>query len=139
MWGRMAGLRMLELGNPGEQQAELTALVLSGAKTATAGHFVADYQAEDESLEHVGERLALVDGESRHVATLEVTGVDVMPFAAVPWEFAQAEGEGFTSLDHWRTAHHRYWTAQGYEPGPTTPIVCLYFRVLPDRASGSLT
>ncbi|NRQ33587.1 ASCH domain-containing protein [Nonomuraea sp. NN258] len=129
MWPRRDGLRVLELGTPGELRTRLTDLVLSGAKTATAGLLTLDYEAEGEELEHVGERLALVDDAGDRVADVEVTRVDLHPFAAVPWEFAQAEGEGFTSIQHWRDAHRRYWLAQGGQVDDTATVVCLWFHV----------
>ncbi|WP_344834001.1 hypothetical protein [Nonomuraea dietziae] len=49
--GRIDGLRVLGLGTPGGLRAELNDLVLSGAKTGTAGLLEHDYRAEDEELE----------------------------------------------------------------------------------------
>ncbi|MEV0354323.1 hypothetical protein AB0H88_52020 [Nonomuraea sp. NPDC050680] len=69
MWGRIDGFRVVELGVPGDQRTWLTDLVLSGAKTATAGLLELDYEAEDEPLEHVGERLVLVDDEGSRAAS----------------------------------------------------------------------
>ena len=39
--------------------------------------------------------------------------VDQVRFIDVTWEFAQAEGEGFTSIDDWRAGHREYWTGEG--------------------------
>ncbi|MEU7828215.1 MULTISPECIES: ASCH domain-containing protein [unclassified Nonomuraea] len=130
MWGRIDGLRVLELGMAGEQRTRLTDLVLSGAKTATAGLLELDYEAEDEPLEHVGERLVLVDDEGSQAALLEVVGVEQVPFGAVSWEFAQAEGEGFRSVEHWREVHARYWAGLGREVTDSSTIVCLTFRLV---------
>ena len=58
-------------------------------------------------------RLLLVDDLLRPLALLEVDGVEVMPFASVAWDFADAEGEGFTSIDDWRSGHLRLWQAAG--------------------------
>lgn len=101
-------LRCLELGTPGAMRTELNDLVRSGRKTATAGR-AAEYTAEGEAFEHVGERLALVDDDLAPIGTVVVTGFAVVPFVDVPWEFADAEGEGFTDLDDWRAAHRRFW------------------------------
>ncbi|MBT2234046.1 ASCH domain-containing protein [Nonomuraea sp. NEAU-A123] len=130
MWGRIDGLRVLELGMPGEQRTWLTDLVLSGAKTATAGLLELDYVAEGEPLEHVGERLVLLDDEGSRAALLEVAGVEQVAFGAVSWEFAQAEGEGFRSIEHWREVHGRYWAGLGQEVTDSSTIVCLTFRLL---------
>ncbi len=130
MWGRMNGLRVLELGTPGEMRTWLTGLALSGAKQGTAGLLELDYHAENEPLERVGERLALVGDAGAQVATVEVTGVTQVPFAEVSWEFADSEGEGYTSIDGWRESHRRYWRAEGYEVNDDTTVVCLSFRLV---------
>lgn len=108
----------------------MTDLVLSGAKTATAGLLELDYEAEDEPLEHVGEHLVLVDAEGSRAALLEVVRVEQVPFGAVSWEFAQAEGEGYRSVEHWREVHGRYWAQLGREVTDSSTVVCLTFRLL---------
>ena len=132
MWGRIDGLRVFELGTPGEMRERLNRLVLAGRKTATAGLLGGDYQAEDEAVEHVGEQLVLVDNDAGAVTRVEVTAVDVVPFDAVTWEFADAEGEAFVSLEDWRDGHRRFWTAAGADIDDSTMVVCLRFRVIED-------
>jgi uncharacterized protein YhfF len=131
MWPRIDGLRVLALGTPGRIRAWLTGLALSGAKRATAGLLLADYEAEGEEVEHVGERLVLVGDSGERVGEVEVTRVEVVPFAEVTWEFAEAEGEGFTSVADWRGTHRGYWAGVGQEVDDTTMIVCLWFRLVP--------
>lgn len=126
MWPRVDGLRALELGTPGELRAELNGLVLDGRKRATAG-LLAEYAEEQEELEHVGERLALLDDTGALVATLEVTAVERTRFAEVPWDFAAAEGEGDRDLEEWRTGHRRYWAAQGTPVTDDTEVVLIRF------------
>ncbi|MBQ1016058.1 ASCH domain-containing protein, partial [Micromonospora sp. M51] len=87
MWPRIGELRALALGTPGELRATLNTLVLAGVKTATAGR-LAEYADEGEELEHVGERLALVDDDDALAGVVEITGVEVVRFADVPWDFA---------------------------------------------------
>ncbi|WP_235855017.1 ASCH domain-containing protein [Nonomuraea aridisoli] len=120
----MDGLRVLELGTPGEVRIELTELTLSGAKTATAGLPALDYDAEGEAVERVGERLVLVDDSGVRAGEVEVTRVELVPFGEVGWEFAQAEGEGYTSVAHWRETHRRYWEGQGCTVRDDTTVVC---------------
>jgi len=129
VWPRVDGLRALELGTPGALRAELNALVLAGRKTATAG-LLSEYDQEGEELEHVGERLALLDDEQTPVAAVGVTAVDVLRFADVPWQFAAAEGEGDADLDAWRDGHRRYWAVAGTPVEDETPVVCLRFRLV---------
>ncbi|MFI6903524.1 ASCH domain-containing protein [Nonomuraea sp. NPDC050394] len=130
MWGRIDGLRVLDLGTPGPLRAELNGLVLSGAKTATAGLMESDYRAEGEDLELVGEHLVLVDDHGGRVGEVSVTSVEVVAFSAVTWEFAQAEGEGFRSVEHWREVHRRYWAGEGQQVDDETEVVCLHFRLV---------
>ncbi|ANZ40781.1 ASCH domain-containing protein [Lentzea guizhouensis] len=130
MWPRLDGLRTMELGMPGEQRDRLTALVLAGTKRATAG-LLTDYTADGEPPEHVGERMALVDSAGTRIATVEVTAVLVTPFGRVSWEFAEAEGEGFTSVEHWRQVHAGFWSRHsGTEVGDNAPVVCVWFRLI---------
>ncbi|GIG68408.1 ASCH domain-containing protein [Phytomonospora endophytica] len=129
MWPRVDGLRGLELGTPGEMRRWLTDLVLSG-ETATAG-LLAEYADEGEELEHLGERLALIDDDGTHAATVEITGVTVVPFAEVSFAFARDEGEGHTSIEHWRETHAEFWAAEGTRVDDGTEIACLRFTVLP--------
>ena len=134
MWPRIGGLRALALGTPGELRTRLNTLVLSGVKTATAG-LVQEYDDENEELEHVGERLVLVDDNDRFVAVVEVTGVEVVRFADVPWDFARAEGEGDRSIEEWREGHGAYWARQGTPVSDDTRIVCLRFRLVSTEGS----
>ena len=136
-WGRVDGLRAMELGRPGESWQRLNDHVLHGEKRATAGLLTLDYEAEGEVLEEVGELLALVDDEGRQVATLRVTDVVVRRFADVSWDFAQAEGEGFTSVEHWRKGHRAYWSRDGVVVDDDTAVVCVQFELLPGTADAS--
>ncbi len=126
MWPRVDGLRTLELGTPGDLRAELNALVLDGRKRATAG-LLSEYVEEQEELEHVGERLALLDDAGSPLATVEVTSVERTRFADVPWDFAAAEGEGDRDLEEWRAGHRRYWAAQGTPVTDDTALVLVRF------------
>jgi uncharacterized protein YhfF len=131
MWPRVNGLRSLELGTPGEMRSWLNGLVLEGRKRATAG-LRSDYDEHGEQLEHVGERLAVLDDSGTRVATVTVTQVDVVPFGEVPWDFAAAEGEGDRDLEEWRTGHRRFWAAAGTPVDDESQVVCLRFEVVAD-------
>ncbi|GHC53822.1 ASCH domain-containing protein [Streptomyces flavofungini] len=129
MWPRVNGMRSLELCTPGALRAELNALVLAGAKTTTTG-VLADYAKETEDLEYPGERLAVLDDDGGCVATVEITGTEVLPLADVTWAHADAEGEGFTGLADWRSGHDRHWARQGTHVTDGTLVVCLAFRLV---------
>jgi uncharacterized protein YhfF len=127
-WPRINDLRALELGTPGDMRDRLNALVLARRKRATAG-VLDEYEQEGESLEHPGERLALLDNDGQQIATIEVTSVEIAAFSEVPWEFAAAEGEGHRDLEEWRAGHQRFWTSHGTPVQDHTPIVMLRFQV----------
>lgn len=133
-WPRIDGLRTMELGTPGELRQRLNAFVLHGDKRGTAG-LLADYDAEGEQLEQPGERLVLVDDDGAEIGRIEVTKVDVVPFAQVSDDFARSEGEGYADRAEWAVAHRRFWQAQGAHVHDTTPVVCIRFELL--GSSGS--
>lgn len=108
---------------------QLVALVRAGEKRATAGLLSLDYRDESEALEYVGEQLAVVDNDNRVAVVVVVDRIEVVPFSAVTWPFADAEGEGFTSVEHWRDGHRRFWTQQGAEVGSDTEVACLWFHI----------
>ena len=114
----------------------LNRLILDGEKRATAG-LLLEYVRENEELESEGELLALVDDESKRIATVVVTEIATVPFIEVPWKFAQAEGEGDESLDEWREGHRRFWREDGEEIDDQTPIVLIWFELVPDPLVGS--
>jgi uncharacterized protein YhfF len=123
------GLRVLEIGTAGAMRQRLNGLILSGHKRATAG-LLLDYVRDGEELEFVGERLALVDDVNQRIAVVEVVQIDTVPFGEVSWTFAQAEGEGFLSLEEWREEHLRFWTTFGEVVDDLTPIVFLHFELV---------
>jgi uncharacterized protein YhfF len=125
-------LRGIEFGTPGTFREELNELVLKGIKRATAGTLEWDYEAEGEPVEVVGEQLAVVNSDGRHIATIEAIRVDVVRFADVPDAFALAEGEGDLSGDDFRASHLRYWSKLGLTITEDTLIVLLYFELIED-------
>lgn len=131
MFTRIDGLRSIEFGTPGPSRETLVGLVLHGRKRATAG-LLSEYRAEDEPIEHVGELLAMLDDAGRHVGTLEVTRVEVLRFADVPDEFALAEAEGDLDAADFRASHLAYWTDLGEVILDDTPVVTVYFELLPE-------
>jgi uncharacterized protein YhfF len=126
------GLRTVEFGNPGESRDTLISLVLDGNKRATAGTLEWDYIAENEPIETVGEKLAVLDNQNQHIATIQATRVEVKRFAEVPDEFALAEAEGDLSGDDFRTSHFRFWSKLGLPINDETEIVLLYFDLIED-------
>jgi uncharacterized protein YhfF len=129
---RVNGMRTIEFGNPGESREKLISLILDGNKRATAGTLEWDYIAENEPIETVGEKLAVLDNENRHIATIQVTRVEVKRFAEVPTEFALAEAEGDLSGDDFRASHFDFWSKLGLDITDETEIVLVYFDLIDD-------
>ena len=125
-------LRSIEFGTPGESRARLVDFIINGNKRATAG-LLHDYTNEGEPIEHVGECLAMVDNDGKHVATLRVTRVEITRFADVPDEFALAEAEGDLNASDFRASHLEYWTRAGEVITDDTQVVQVYFDLLAHR------
>ena len=115
---------------------ELGGLVLSGAKTATAGLMWEDEYFGWETPV-VGGKTIILDGENRPLCVIETTDVVIEPFDDVDETFARREGEGFESVDDWRRAHWRYFSRRcaeiGKEPSEQIPVLCQQFRVVYPR------
>jgi uncharacterized protein YhfF len=126
------GMRTVEFGNPGESRDRLISQILDGNKRATAGTLEWDYVAENEPIESVGEKLAVLDNENRHIATIQATRVEVRRFADVPTEFALAEAEGDLSGDDFRASHFAFWSKLGLDIKDETEIVLVYFDLIED-------
>jgi uncharacterized protein YhfF len=126
------GLRAIEFGNPGESRAKILSFLLDGNKRATAGTLEWDYIAENEPIETVGEKLAVLDNHDHHIATIQVNRVEVKRFAEVPDEFALAEAEGDLSGDDFRASHYDFWTKNGSPITDETEIVLVYFDLIED-------
>ena len=130
MWPRINGLRAFGLGTPGEMRDRLNALVSSGTKTATAGLWLAEYEPEGEEIDRVGERQVILDSSGAPAALVEITRVERYPFIDVPWEFALAEGEGFTSIEDWRHGHVSYYAQRGISIQDDDLVVCVWLRMV---------
>jgi hypothetical protein len=126
------GMRSVEFGNPGTSRDKLISLILDGNKRATAGTLEWDYVAENEPIESVGEKLAVLDNENRHIATIQATRVEVRKFADVPTECALAEAEGDLSGDDFRASHFAFWSKLGLDIRDETEIVLVYFDLVED-------
>jgi uncharacterized protein YhfF len=104
--------------------------VLAGKKTATAGVWRVDYEPDQEEIEKVGERRVVLDSLEQPTAIIEVTRVESHPFLEVPWELAQDEGEGWDSIEDFRSGHRRYFEAMGVTLADSDLMVCVWFKVV---------
>ena len=125
-------LRAIEFGSPGKSRETIVNFVVHGNKRATAG-MAAEYETEGEEVEYIGECLAMLDNDSRHIATLQVTRVDISRFADVPDEFALAEAEGDLNAADFRASHYAFWTRAGETITDDTMINQIYFDLLSHR------
>ncbi len=126
---KINGLRVLEFGDPGELRTRLIDLVVNGSKRATAGALDWDYEP-GEPIEAVGEKFAVVGNNNEHVATIEITRVEVSRFADVPDEFALAEAEGDLTGDDFRESHLKFWKECGYDINDDSKIVLAHFELI---------
>lgn len=97
-----------EFAFPGPLRDQLVAAILAGSKTSTTG-ILADYEHCGDPLPEAGSLAAVVDSADHRVAVIEVTQVRLCRLADVDLPHAIDEGEGFTTLADWRTAHETYW------------------------------
>jgi uncharacterized protein YhfF len=103
------GLPAFDLGYPAtELRRRLVDAVLRGEKTATAA-LADEYMRAGEPLPRSGDRFVLRDYDDVPVAVVEITNADVLPAREVDVQFARDEGEGFETVEEWRTAHEAFF------------------------------
>lgn len=97
---------------------ELSALVLSGRKQATAG-LLRDYEADGEAVPKPGDHTVFLDGADRPRGIFRTTEVRIGPIDSVDEAFAWDEAEGDRSRDWWLSAHltffDRHARAEGFD------------------------
>jgi uncharacterized protein YhfF len=101
-------LRIAEFGFPGKLRDRLVAAILTGEKTATTGLLI-EWELDSEPVPRAGERMLVVDSSQVPVAVIELEDVRVVRLADVDIATAEAEGEGFRSVEEWRLAHETFW------------------------------
>ncbi|MGY3572575.1 ASCH domain-containing protein [Vibrio paucivorans] len=95
-----------------EENANVCAeLVRTGKKTATCS-MERWYSVEGEQRPQVGHLQVVTNWSGEPVCVIEITDVSTCPFEQVSVEFAQAEGEGDLSIEWWRNAHQRFFSAE---------------------------
>ena len=122
-----------ELGFRGtDLRRRLVDAVLRGEKTATASLRIEYEPFTQDPLPRVKQCWRLLGIDDEFVAVVETTELRIVRAADVDLEFAHDEGEGFESVDHWRSAHERFWTSQHLIDALTedTEVVCERFRLV---------
>jgi uncharacterized protein YhfF len=109
-----------EFGFPGPLRDQLVAAILSGAKTSTSS-LALEYEHEDEPLPDVGQLSAVLDSEGRRVAVIEVTEVRIVRLTDVDLQHALDEGEGYESVQQWRSGHEKFWHSAEVRAGMDDP------------------
>jgi len=112
---------------------ELAALVLAGAKRATAS-LLWSFEADRKPMPKPGHLSIVERWSGEPVCVIETLSVAVLPFEKVGPEFAATEGEGDGSLEYWRRVHWAYLGREcariGREPSASMPVVCESFNVV---------
>lgn len=103
-------------GSGPDMSDELLALVLAGAKRATA-YLLRDVEVGGEKMSIVGGHVVVLDGADRPRAIWRTRTVDVKPLNEVDSAFAWDEGEGDRTRADWLAMHVRYFTAQARAGG----------------------
>ena len=111
-------------------RSRLTSAALAGEKIATGALLQQEYLDESEAVEVPGERQVLLGPDGAATAIVEVTRVETHRFIDVPWEFANDEGEGFTSIEHWRAGHRSFYEHEGVIVSDDSLFVCVWFRIV---------
>jgi uncharacterized protein YhfF len=116
----------MELGYRGtELRSKLVAAVLRGEKIATAS--LRDEYTPDtnEPLPQPGESFLLLGYDDEPLGVVKTTELHVVRAADVDLQFARDEGEGFETVEQWRSAHKRFWSER--QIADDTLIVCERF------------
>ncbi len=109
---------VVAFGDSAAMADELAALVVNGAKRATAG-LARDFEFGHEPMPVAGDHVVLVDGAGTTCCVWRTTEVTVKPLNQVDAAFAWDEGEGDRTLADWLDGHHRFFKRQAAEAGFT--------------------
>lgn len=112
---------------------ECADLVLQRKKRATATSLWW-YEINGEELPKVYDKYIVTNWQGMALCVIEVERVEIVPFNEITSMFAETEGEGDKSLEHWKKVHwdyyHRELDGSKFEPKENMLIVCEYFRVI---------
>ena len=111
---------------------ELLALVLSGAKRATASSLLA-YERKGERTPQIGDYSIITDWGGNPHCVIETTAVTVLPFNEITFDICKREGEDDT-LESWQKSHRRFFAEEGkmlgYEFTENMPVIFEDFEVV---------
>ena len=119
-------------GHTEELAAELSELVLTGKKKATASSLPA-IEFENGKIPQVGDYNIVTDFKGEPQCIIRTTDVTIMPFNELTYDIVKREGED-DSLESWQEGHRRAFEADGREAGfkftETMPVVFEDFEVV---------
>lgn len=111
-------------------------LVKKGIKRATSDSLLG-LQYRNEKLPKIGDFTIVTDWEGKAQCIVETTKVTLKPFFSIDAEYAQLEGEGDKSLEHWKKVHWEYYRRELEEferlPRESMFIVCQEFEKIFER------
>lgn len=120
-------------GNDSKMARELSGLVISGKKSATAS-LVAVNELKPEITPVDNGYSVITDFEGNPLCVIQTTEIRHLPFAEVDAGFAFDEGEGDRTLANWRDGHWRYFTKESadlsLEFGEQSLVCCERFKLL---------
>lgn len=109
---------------------ECARLVKAGIKKATSDSLLG-LQYRNERLPKIGDFTVVTNWDGEAQCIIETTKVRLKPYFSITEEFAQTEGEGDKSLEHWKKVHWDYYSRELAEferlPRESMIIVCQEF------------
>ena len=115
------------------QADELSLLVVSGKKTATASAHIL-YELEGEEIPKEGEYSIILNSKNEAVCIIQTSKVYITPFNKVSENHAYKEGEGDRSLRYWQKVHEEFFKKElsqtGLEFETNMNVVCEEFEVV---------
>tara|TARA_A100001037_G_scaffold298070_1_gene321082 strand:- start:36 stop:527 length:492 start_codon:yes stop_codon:yes gene_type:complete len=114
---------------------EITELALEGQKQATS-HLEIDFEVNNITRRAEGDYWLMLDKSLAPRGIVQLTTVKSTPFNEIDDEYAAIEGEGDSSLRHWKEVHEDYFKLQlnawgrGDEWSEDLPVVCEIFTLV---------
>ncbi len=109
---------------------ECATLVKKGIKKATS-HSLLGIQCRKENLPKIGDFKVITDWSGKAQCIVKTTSIKFKPYFSIDEAYAQLEGEGDKSLNHWKKTHWEYYSRElsSYNrvPRESMIIVCETF------------
>jgi uncharacterized protein YhfF len=120
-------------GDSQEMSVKLADFVIFGTKRATASLSLIN-KLQPENAPIMNGYSVVTDFAGKPLCIIQTTEIREIPFLEVDFEFAEAEGEGFTNIEDWRKGHGDYFTKEckeaGFEFNETMLVCCETFKLI---------